>query len=964
MFEFCVRKMMRNKWMVACLLIGFIISTAVITCIPIYTGSILHRMLIKDMEARQEETGLYPGNYSVTLRAIQPNMQEEELEKALDTFFLLEKKIDEDNIASLGVPVVVSSKQYRYVDSYVKVVRGTSRDRKEAMNLTGRKDLFDHCSLIAGKFPSSQKNGEIIEVMLTEEGLNFFELSLGDTFDLTPYKERYPAQKLKVVGVYTYKDPGDLYWNSKIEDHKKNAMMDFGLFQDLFVEGETPLIDSANWYYTFDYHDLQMDQVSTVTSRLGQLKSTVGEDASVVFKALEVFRSYTERHENLNMTLQVLLAPVTLMLFFYIFMVSSLIMEHEKNDIALLKSRGANNLQIFSETIMKNGIIALVAVVPGTLAGIFICKVLGLSNGFMELVGRKNINVDFHLNSSYFLGLFSVFMIGFLAIMIPAVQASRMSIVEYKRKKGKFFKGAWWQKIGIDFILIAVSAYLIYNYTNMSRSLSHSDTGMLSYIDPALFLINALLILGLGLLFLRVFPYLIKLIFLIGKRAWSPQLYASFLSVSRSKGKDQFIILFIILTVALAMFHATAARTLNTFMEDRVNYAVGTDMVLGISLPYQDSYYKVAESEEGEETKLEPASPDEEGYLVHSVTYLDIPFQPFEEIKGVGSATKVFQKPGTTVSRGSDDWNDVQLMGITPHEFAKVAWMRSDLLPYHINEYLNLLAEDPRMMLLSSSMKERGLKVGDEIQVAWKDQPYAMDGIVAGFVDYWPSFNPVKSDKQDTETDPDKAPALVIANYSLIQAQMRLEPYEIWLSLDGDITHAEVYQDIQDKKLPVAEVEDAGQQIIQIKNDPMLQGINGSLTLSFVITLAISFIGFLIFWILNLKERTLQFGVLRAMGLSRRSLLLMLGCEQLMITGGAVAAGILIGLLVNKLTIPLLQYLYAPSEQVPPFSIYMDPSDYVKIFVVIALMILFGVLILGRMISKIKIDQALKLGED
>ena len=35
-----------------------------------------------------------------------------------------------------------------------------------------------------------------------------------------------------------------------------------------------------------------------------------------------------------------------------------------------------------------------------------------------------------------------------------------------------------------------------------------------------------------------------------------------------------------------------------------------------------------------------------------------------------------------------------------------------------------------------------------------------------------------------------------------------------------------------------------------------------------------------------------------------------------------------------------------------------------KIFVVIGLMILFGILILGRMINKIKIDQALKLGED
>lgn len=955
---------MRNKWMVACLLIGFIISTAVITCIPIYTGSILQRMLIKDMEARQEETGLYPGNYSVTIKALQPNLKEDELEKALTTFFRLEEKMDGGNISSLGVPIVVSSKQYRYVDSYAKVVRSSSRGGKEVMSLAGREDMFDHCSLVAGEFPSDKQNGDAIEVMLTEEGLNFFELSLGDTLDLTPYNDNYPVQKLKVVGVYTYKDSSDLYWNNKIGDYKKTAMMDFELFQDLFVACETPLIDSANWYYTFDYHELQMNQVPTVMSRLGQLKSTLGEGTSVVFKANEVFKSYAERQESLNMTLQVLLAPVILMLFFYIFMVSSLIMEHEKNDITLLKSRGANNLQIFSETLMKNGMIALVSVVPGTLLGILICKVLGLSNGFMELVGRKNINVDFHLDSTYFLGLLGVFAIGFLAIMIPATQASRMSIVEYKRKKAKFFKGAWWKKIGIDFILIAVSVYLIYNYNNMSQSLSHSDTGMLSYIDPTLFLINALFILGLGLLFLRVFPYLVRLIFLAGKRLWAPQLYASFLSVSRSKGKDQFIILFMILTVALAMFHATAARTLNNFMEDRVSYAVGTDMVLKPELPHRDSYYKVAESEDGQETKLEAASPDEGGYLVHSVTYVDIPFQQFEEIKGVESATKVFRKSGTEISRGGDGWNNVQLMGITPHEFAKVAWMRGDLLPYHINEYLNLLAEDPRMMLVSSSLKEKGLKVGDEIEVTWKNQPYAMDGIVAGFVDYWPSFNPVKSDSLDTETDSEQEPTLVIANYSLIQAQMRLEPYEIWLSLDGKTTHADIYQDIKEKKLPVVDVKDAGQQIIQIKNDPMLQGINGSLTLSFVITLSISFIGFLIFWILNLKERTLQFGVLRAMGLSKRSLLFMLSFEQLMITGGSVAAGVLIGLLVNKLTIPMLQYLYAPSEQIPPFDIYMDPSDYVKIFVVIGLMILFGILILGRMINKIKIDQALKLGED
>ena len=962
MFEFCIRKMLRNKWMVACLLVGFVISTAVMTCIPIYTGSILQRMLVKDLEAEQTESGLYPGNYSITLQTTQQNMSEQEKRELPERFRALEQELNEEELASLGIPLTASSRQYQYLDSYVQVGLNTEKTHKEAMALTGREDFFDHCKLVAGEFPSTEAQDGVIEVMLTEEGLNFYQTALGKTLELCPYEEGGPSQQLRVVGVYTYQEMDDLYWYYPINNYKRTAMMDYGLFQELFGTQGEMLIDNARWLSTFDYHEVQMNQVPELFNRLSLLEQKLNGIGSVSFPADSVFAEYQQRQEELNLTLQALLAPVVLMLFFYLFMVSSLIMEHEKNDISLLKSRGANNLQVLSEALMKNGLVALAAVIPGTLCGLLICKVLGLSNGFLELVDRKNMEVSFQLDSEYLLGLLAVFLIGFLAVIIPAIQASRLSIVEYKRKKVKFFKGAWWKKLGIDVILIALSAYGLYNYQNMSESLAESDTGMLAHIDPSLFLITAVLILGLGLLFVRLFPYLVRLVFAIGKRRWPPALYASFLSVSRSRGKDQFIILFLILTVALAMFHATAARTLNSFMEDRVLYAAGAGLTLELNFPYQESYYKLEEGESSEEGKLVPASKDDEGYLIRSVTYQDIPFQPFLEVKGVETGTKVFRKESVTLSNDSDTWSRVQLMGVIPHEFADVLWMRDDLLPHHINEYLNLLAADPRYVLLSTSMQEEGLKVGDEIEISWQNQPYTMDCVVAGFVDYWPSFNPVRSG--DDSGLSSETPELVVANYNLIQAQMRFEPYEVWLDLDDTTLHADIYQDIQEQKLPVSGIVDASQNLIQVKNDPMLQGINGSLTLSFVVTLTVSLIGFLIFWILNLKERTLQFGVLRAMGLSKRSLLVMLGMEQLMITGGSVLAGILIGLLVNRLTVPMLQYLYAPSEQVPPFTVYMEASDYVKIFVVIGLMLLIGIGVLLYMVNRIKIDQALKLGED
>ena len=175
---------------------------------------------------------------------------------------------------------------------------------------------------------------------------------------------------------------------------------------------------------------------------------------------------------------------------------------------------------------------------------------------------------------------------------------------------------------------------------------------------------------------------------------------------------------------------------------------------------------------------------------------------------------------------------------------------------------------------------------------------------------------------------------------------------------------ADIYQDITDKELNFTSLLDRSQELVAVKNDAMLQGLNGALTLSFLVSVFVCFIGFLIYWILNIKSRTLQFGILRAMGLSKGSLLRMLMWEQLFVSGGAILAAVGIGAASSSLTVPLLQYLYPAAEQIPPFRITVFAEDYAKIFLVIALMLFISVVILSVLINKLKIDQALKLGED
>ena len=197
-----------------------------------------------------------------------------------------------------------------------------------------------------------------------------------------------------------------------------------------------------------------------------------------------------------------------------------------------------------------------------------------------------------------------------------------------------------------------------------------------------------------------------------------------------------------------------------------------------------------------------------------------------------------------------------------------------------------------------------------------------------------------------------------------IQANNALEPYEVWLKKKPGATSKQVYEDIEEKEIKILSITDTSQQIIKAKNDPMLQGTNGALTLGFVVTMSISIIGFLIYWILSIRQRVLQFGIFRAMGLSVKKIMGMLAWEQLLISGIAILIGIVVGGLTSDLFVPLLQMVYSASEQIPPFRVVASRKDYIKIYTVVAFMLTTGIGILSIIISKIKIHQAIKLGED
>ena len=335
---------------------------------------------------------------------------------------------------------------------------------------------------------------------------------------------------------------------------------------------------------------------------------------------------------------------------------------------------------------------------------------------------------------------------------------------------------------------------------------------------------------------------------------------------------------------------------------------------------------------------------------------MEPPFEPYRALPGVALATKVFRAAEVIAYLGREN-TKVTLMGVVPHEFARIAWFRPDLLPVHPNGYLNLLSDSPKALLVSSDLREEyDLRAGDPVQLSWGAQA-TVDGYVYAFFDYWPTFNPL-------EKAGGRAASLVVANLAYLQAVLPVEPYEVWLRKAPGAESRGIFEGIRAAKLEIETLVDTSQEIVARRNDPMIQGTNGALTLGFIIAMGISIAGFLIYWILSLKARTLSFGVLRAMGLRQSRVILMLVAEQVLISGAAIGAGILVGWLASLLFIPLLQLTSSAAEQVPPFLIVALGEDMVKIGAVALAMLALGAVLFRWIVARIRIHQAIKLGEE
>jgi putative ABC transport system permease protein len=944
------RKMIKNKWLELSLLMGLVLIVAMVSSMPIYTGAILQRMLVKELEQKQITSNLYSGGYTAGVTfsdVLRGNVPVPERISRLDNAMNQAK----DTGFNLPVHEFVIE---RYTPMYKLIPMDVTKinpDVKRFANIVGLSHLEDNIRLVDGRLPAKDQpvNG-VYEAVIVANAQIKLAMILNDELEFEDTKLLKQNIRVKAVGVIDKKDDDSLYWGNKsMNFYQQSFIIPFETFERDITNGGLASIRASNWYFALDYSKMRVSNIADYIGTNNYIKQNLSANASTNItkaEALPTLRGYDGREQQLRLLLWSMNVPVLIMLAFYLYMVANLITDRQKTEIAVLRSRGASRLQIMTSFFIEGIILSLIALAIGPYFGLMLTKALGASNGFLEFVQRSAMDATLN-KDAYMYGIYAL-IAGLLMIMVPAFIATKATIVGHKQQLARKMKLSFLHRYYIDIILIAIAIYGLKNFNQRIKDLAAAGLDSTQFtIDPLLFLVPALFILGCGLLSLRIYPYLIRFIYWAGRKWWSPSLYSTLIQVGRSSTQYQFLMVFLVMTLATGFFSASAARTMNQNNHDKILYHNGADIVL-------KTYWQ-----NDAPPPSPPGGPPSPTPLTAKRVQYTEPLidSALNKLPGVENYAKVFIKEEAYYST-PNAVVDTQLYGIDTDEFGRTAWFKDGILDHHINDYLNLIATDPSAVLISRSIAvEEGLKPGDPISIGW-DLVEPRNFIVYGIIDYFPTFQP-------NPTKPaDPLPHMIVGHLSTIKTLLAVEPYEYWFKLKPDASRADFVKAIEEEKIYVTDYRDTIQQINDAKSDPFQLAVNGVMTLGFIISIIISFCGFLLYWILTLQGRILQIGIFRAMGISFRQLIYMLVAEQVLTSGAALLIGSIDGNMTSRLFVPFFQLSFDPTTQVPPFKVIFDPRDTMSLFIIVTVMIASGLAILAYLLSRIKIHQAVKLGED
>ncbi|MEZ4503764.1 MAG: FtsX-like permease family protein [Dehalococcoidia bacterium] len=546
----------------------------------------------------------------------------------------------------------------------------TSNDRPRAF-LRFRSDIESHLVIVEGAWPDPvpEPSGAALPVAVGRETAERNGMSLGTQFELHPFwDDEATPLTVEVAAIVEARDLDDPFWGGDPEAidrrtaswetyafHVPEATL-FGAVARLLPGIQADLADD----YRVDLESLSARTATDVADGLEGAARTLGASESRLrldTDLIEVLRTYDRKLFFTQVPLLILLLQIAGIVAYYLLMVSTMLVERQASEIALLRSRGATTGQLLAQYSVEALILAGLAVAVGPPLAALVISALGPTPAFEALSGGGFLEVRVS-GTAYLLAVGGA-LIAFLALMVPAWRITRSTMVELRRQTARPRSTPFFLRYYLDVLFVLASALVLWQVSQREDLFTTSIFGDLQS-EPLLLLMPAVFLLTVGVVFLRLFPLVLRGVSMLLSQTPSTAVLVGIRSLVRNPTHYTRLILLLMFATGVGMFGASFSRTLDQSYDDRAAYASGADV-------------------RATDLRGLPANGE---------------FETRSALEGFGAevASPVLRTTGNASTQAGGE--NVTVLGIEPSTFADVAFFRGDFASMSLAEVAATLEEN------------------------------------------------------------------------------------------------------------------------------------------------------------------------------------------------------------------------------------------------------------------------------
>ena len=940
----------RANWgLTLCAIIALTAATALAMSVPIYAEASNLRLL-KDEIAKQEERNnrsafallfQYVGSWNGPL--------EWDKVKPADDY------ISGRGLASLRLPLDGLA---RYVTTdllklYLPPSASTENQFLKDVKLGFLSGMDNQIQIIDGTRPRASTGIDApTEVMIARSLADEMGVNVGDQFTIVANAgSKVVSIPVRVSGIWQPANPADPAWFYPYTAFHDTLLVAEETYTGPIAANLQKEVGLVIWFARMDGSGLTAENAGPLLGRVERVRARASgavPGLKLVQSPAEALGRYTTGVSSLTNQLLVFSVPILGLVLYFAALVASLLLGRQRAEIALLKTRGVRDIQILGFSVVEWLLIGGLALALGAPLALMFAQFMGRTTSFLQISNEVAPLALAIGDNAWTYGLVAVGL-AMLAALIPAAFATRRTLVDEQQQAARVAKAPFWQRAFLDVLLLIPPVYGIYQLQRTGGLQLGGVAGSDPFSNPLLVLVPVLLCFALGLLAVRIIPWIFALLARLARGPrWVGPLVA-FQALARQPGTYRGPLLLLVLTLSLATFSASMAATLDGAMRAAITYRIGAQTQL---------------IETGESTEQQSGQPGQPGggggsqperkNIEEEARFLFVPVTEHLQVEGIKAATRVGVYPESTAQIGGVN-KQIQLLGIDRIDFPNVIdeFRRQWGGNQSLGALMNLLARNTDGVLVSRDVLEKGYNIGDtlpaQVQIAG-DQREVKFRIV-GVIDLWPGFYP-----QDGP--------IVVSNLDYVFDSMGGQyPYDVWIARAPDASVTKIIGGVRALGITVVDALDAQELIVAEQAKPQRQGLFGLLSVGFITAGGLTLLGFLLSALITARRRSIELGVLRALGLGGGQVAVALILEQVTLVVAGLVAGTGIGLAVSSYVVPLLQVGLPPHPGTPSYAPQIAWDQVTIIYAIFGIALSITLLALAGMLGRMKLFQAVKLGD-